>query len=147
MILYIVLFPLIGAIINGLLFATPLKRIVFGNNTEAWEKKAVGFIGCFAVFLSAVVSTILFFRLLGMAPADRLILQDVFTWIHSGDLNVKFSFLFDSLAAVMSLVITWVGFLIHIYSVGYMHNDRSFARYFTFLNLFIFFHDGPCSRG
>jgi len=139
MILYIVLFPLIGAIINGLLFATPLKRIVFGNNTEAWEKKAVGFIGCFAVFLSAVVSTILFFRLLGMAPADRLILQDVFTWIHSGDLNVKFSFLFDSLAAVMSLVITWVGFLIHIYSVGYMHNDRSFARYFTFLNLFIFF--------
>ncbi len=139
MISYIVLFPLIGALINGLLFATPLKKIIFGNNTESWEKKAVGFIGCFAVLLSAIISTVLFFRLLGMAPADRLLIQDVYTWIPSGDLNVKFSFLFDSLAAVMSLVITWVGFLIHIYSVGYMNHDRSYARYFTFLNLFVFF--------
>ena len=139
MILYIVLFPLLGALINGLLFATPLKKIIFGDNTESWEKKAVGFIGCFSVLLSAIVSTVLFFKLLGLAPADRLFVQDVFTWIPSGDLNVKFSFLFDSLAAVMSLVITWVGFLIHIYSVGYMHHDSSYARYFTFLNLFVFF--------
>ena len=139
MISLIVLFPLIGAIINGLLFATPLKNIIFGNNTESWEKKAVGFIGCFAVLLSAIVSTVLFFRLLGVAPAERLIVQDVFTWIQSGELNVKFSFLFDSLAAVMSLVITWVGFLIHVYSVGYMKHDSSYARYFAFLNLFIFF--------
>jgi len=139
MILYIVLFPLLGAIINGLLFATPLKKIIFGNDTESWEKKAVGFIGCFAVFLSAIVSTILFFRLLGLAPAERLFIQDVYTWIPSGELNVKFSFLFDSLAAVMSLVITWVGFLIHVYSVGYMKHDNSYARYFTFLNLFVFF--------
>jgi len=139
MISYIVLFPLIGAIINGLLFATPLKKIIFGNNTESWEKKAVGFIGCFAVLLSAIVSTILFFRLLGLAPADRLFIQDVYTWIPSGELDVKFSFLFDSLAAVMSLVITWVGFLIHVYSVGYMKHDKSYARYFTYLNLFVFF--------
>ncbi len=139
MILYIVLFPLIGALINGLLFATPLKKIIFGNKTESWEKKAVGFIGCFAVLLSAILSTVLFFRLLGLAPDERLFVQDVYTWIPSGELNVKFSFLFDSLAAVMSLVITWVGFLIHIYSVGYMKHDNSYARYFTFLNLFVFF--------
>ena len=139
MILYIVLFPLIGALINGLLFATPLKKIIFGNNTKSWEKKAVGFIGCFAVLLSAILSTVLFFRLLGLAPDERLFVQDVYTWIPSGELNVKFSFLFDSLAAVMSLVITWVGFLIHIYSVGYMKHDNSYARYFTFLNLFVFF--------
>ena len=115
MIFYIVLFPLLGALINGLLFATPLKKIIFGENTESWEKKAVGIIGCLAVFLSAVVSTILFFRLLGVPPDQRLIVEEVFTWIPSGDLNVKFSFLFDTLAAVMSLVITWVGFLIHLY--------------------------------
>ena len=62
MISYIVLFPLIGALINGLLFATPLKKILFGENTESWEKKAVGFIGCLAVLLSAIVSTVLFFN-------------------------------------------------------------------------------------
>ncbi|MGI9533435.1 MAG: NADH-quinone oxidoreductase subunit L [Thermodesulfobacteriota bacterium] len=139
MLLLIVLFPLIGAAINGLLFATPLKNILFKEKDEDWEKKAVGIIGCAAVFLSAVFSTILFFRLLGMDPADRLIVEEIFIWIPSGELNVEFSFLFDSLAAVMSLVVTWVGFLIHLYSVGYMNHDKSYARYFSFLNLFIFF--------
>ena len=139
MLLLTVLFPLVGASVNGLLFATPLKNILFKNRGEQWEKNAVGIIGCTTVFLSAVFSTILFFRLIGLDPGQRLIVEDVFTWIPSGDLNVKFSLLFDSLAAVMALVVTWVGFLIHVYSVGYMKHDNSYARYFCFLNLFIFF--------
>ena len=57
----------------------------------------------------------------------------------SGTLNVSFEFLFDSLSAVMALVVTWVGFLIHVYSIGYMHHDRCYARYFTYLNIFVFF--------
>ena len=139
MLFFIVLFPLIGAAINGLIFATPLKDILFKDKDEKWEKNAIGIIGCSAVFLSAIFSTIMFFRLLGFEPAERLIVEEIFTWIPSGELNVKFSFLFDSLAAVMALVVTWVGFLIHVYSVGYMQHDGSYARYFCFLNLFIFF--------
>ena len=139
MLLFIVLFPLIGATVNGLLFATPIKDVLFKNKDDKWQKNAVGIVGCASVFLSAVLSTVLFFRLLGLDPADRLIVEEIFTWIPSGELNVKFSFLFDSLAAVMALVVTWVGFLIHVYSVGYMQHDSSYARYFCFLNLFIFF--------
>jgi NADH-quinone oxidoreductase subunit L len=60
-------------------------------------------------------------------------------WIHIGTLNVDFSFAFDQLSLVMLLVITGVGFLIHIYSAGYMALEESYARYFAYLNLFLFF--------
>ncbi len=139
MLLTVVILPLIGAALNGLLFATPLKDVLFKNEDEKWRKGAVGTIGCTVVFLSAVLSTVLFFDLLDMEPEQRQIISDVFVWISSGELNVRFSLLFDSLASVMVLVVTWVGFLIHLYSVGYMQHDDSFARYFCLLNLFIFF--------
>lgn len=139
MLLTVVILPLIGAALNGLLFATPLKDVLFKNEDEQWRKSAVGIIGCTVVFLSAVLSTVLFFNLLDMEPEQRQIINDVFVWISSGELNVRFSLLFDSLAAVMALVVTWVGFLIHLYSVGYMQHDGSYARYFCLLNLFIFF--------
>ncbi len=139
MLLFIVLFPLIGAVVNGLLFATPLKDVLFRNKNEKWEKDAVGTIACTVVFLSAICSTVLFFKILGMEAGQGPIVEDVFAWISSGSLNIRFSLLFDSLSAVMALIITWVGFLIHIYSVGYMKHDGSYARYFCFLNLFIFF--------
>ena len=60
-------------------------------------------------------------------------------WINAGSLHIDFSFVLDQLSLVMLLVVTGVGFLIHIYSVGYMHEDEGYARYFSYLNLFMFF--------
>ena len=60
-------------------------------------------------------------------------------WIYAGNLHIDFSFVLDQLSLVMLLVVTGVGFLIHIYSVGYMHDDEGYARYFSYLNLFLFF--------
>ncbi len=60
-------------------------------------------------------------------------------WINAGTLHIDFSFVLDQLALVMLLVITGVGFLIHIYSVGYMHDDEGYWRYFSYMNLFMFF--------
>ncbi len=60
-------------------------------------------------------------------------------WLAIGALHIDFSFVLDQLSLVMLLVVTGVGFLIHIYSVGYMHDEEGYARYFSYLNLFLFF--------
>ena len=101
---------------------------------------AVVAVACASVLISALLSTRLFLDLLAQDPSGGApVSVELFTWIASGSLGVSFGFLFDSLSAVMALVVTWVGFLIHVYSVGYMRGDPCFARYFAFLNLFIFF--------
>ncbi|MCH8871654.1 NADH-quinone oxidoreductase subunit L, partial [candidate division KSB1 bacterium] len=64
--------------------------------------------------------------------------RTIYTWIQTGYFQVDISFLIDPLSLVMLLVVTGVGLLIHVYSIGYMHGDRSFARYFAYLNLFTF---------
>ena len=64
---------------------------------------------------------------------------EYFTFIEVGTLRIPFEFLLDPLSAMMLMVITGVGFLIHLYSISYMSHDESFARYFAYLNLFIFF--------
>jgi len=124
--LYLIpLFPLIGFLINGLF----LGRL---------SKKFVSFIACGAVGLSFFYSAHLFFELLSL-PADARIIEEIlFVWIPSGQFNVNIGFLLDPLSIVMVLVVTGVSFLIHIYSIGYMHDDPGYARYFTYLNLFVF---------
>lgn len=67
---------------------------------------------------------------------ERIVL---FNWISAGELNIDFSFLIDQLSAIMLLVVTGVGFLIHIYSIGYMHHEPDHSRFFSYLNLFVFF--------
>jgi NADH-quinone oxidoreductase subunit L len=67
------------------------------------------------------------------------IVENFGRWIHVGGLHIDFSFVLDQLSLVMLLVVTGVGFLIHIYSVGYMHDEEGYARYFSYLNLFLFF--------
>ena len=119
------LFPLIGFLINGLL----LGRL---------PRPVISFIGCVSVGLSLMLSLLLFFELKGMPPEMRLIEQTLFSWIPAGSLHVNIGFLLDPLSAVMILVVSGVGFLIHVYSVGYMHNDPGYGRYFTYLNLFTF---------
>ncbi|UCG62815.1 MAG: NADH-quinone oxidoreductase subunit L [Candidatus Zixiibacteriota bacterium] len=119
------LFPLIGFITNGLL----IGRL---------PKPVISFVGCSTVFLSFALSVMVFFELKAMPAGLRVIEQVLFTWIPSGSFHVNIGLLLDPLSAVMILVVSGVGFLIHVYSVGYMHNDPGYGRYFTYLNLFTF---------
>ncbi|RKX23068.1 MAG: NADH-quinone oxidoreductase subunit L, partial [Candidatus Zixiibacteriota bacterium] len=119
------LFPLIGFLINGLLIGR-LPRPV------------ISFIGCGSVALSLITSIMLFFDLKALAPDARVIEQTLFPWISSGEFHANVAFLLDPLSAVMILVVSGVGFLIHIYSIGYMAHDNGYGRYFAFLNLFAF---------
>ncbi|MFH2037743.1 MAG: NADH-quinone oxidoreductase subunit L [Candidatus Zixiibacteriota bacterium] len=124
--LYLIpVFPLIGFIINGLLIGRLSKR-------------SVSLIGCGSVLLSFVVGLKYFFVLLDTPESARYIEEILFTWIPSGSFNVNIAFLYDPLSAIMVLVVSGVGLLIHVYSVGYMHDDPGYARYFTYLNLFVF---------
>lgn len=118
------LLPLIGFVINGL-----------GRNILS--KSAAGLIGSGVVFAAFVMSVIAFFELQGGSQKEYSIL--LFDWISAGSLNIPLSFLYDPLSAIMLLIITGVGFLIHMYSVGYMHDDGGFAKFFSYLNLFVFF--------
>ena len=121
----VLLFPLIGVVVNGLF----LGRL---------PKMLVSIIGCGTVGLSFITSVLLFLDLTKLDPEARVLQQTLFTWIPSGSFQVNFAFLVDPLSAVMILVVTGVGFLIHVYSVGYMSHDPGYARYFTYLNLFTF---------
>ncbi len=73
-------------------------------------------------------------------PNPALVVQaDYFQWLRAGSFELNFGFLVDRLSVIMLLVITGVGFLIHVYSIGYMHDEEDYARYFAYLNLFVFF--------
>jgi NADH-quinone oxidoreductase subunit L len=102
-------------------------------------KGAVGFIACAAIGLSFAVSLLLLNALLQLPPAQRSAEWILYTWIHSGDFQANIGFLVDPLSLVMMMVVSGVSFVIHIYSHGYMHDDPDYPRYFTYLNLFVFF--------
>ena len=124
--LYLIpLLPLIGFLINGLL----IGRL---------PKPVISFVGCASLGGSLIIALLSFFELKGLPVEARVIEQVLFAWIPSGSFHVDIAFLLDPLSAVMILVVTGVGFLIHVYSVGYMHHDEGYGRYFAYLNLFTF---------
>ena len=118
--------PLVGFLINGL----------FGKWLKGSEKLSGG-IGALAVFVSLICSIAAF---ISVKNGDLLDGQagHVYSWIAGGALEVNIGFHVDALTTVMLLVITGVGFLIHVYSIGYMHGDEGYTRYFAYLNLFVF---------
>ena len=118
-------FPAIGFLINGF----------FGRR---YSKKIVGLVACSALGLSFLTSILIFFDLLGRAPSERLFEKVIFDWIVSGNFHTVVGYQIDPLSILMALVVTGVSFFIHIYSMGYMHDDPGFPRYFTYLNLFVF---------
>ncbi len=122
---FIPLFPLIGFLIVGL-FGKYLKN-----------EGLIGGIASAAVGLSLVFSFLIFFSMVGNPP-DTPYIVPVYSWIEAGLFSVDISYQVDQLSILFSLVVTGVGFLIHVYSIGYMKGDRSFARFFAYLNLFIF---------
>ncbi|MFN4813633.1 MAG: NADH-quinone oxidoreductase subunit L [Bacteroidota bacterium] len=119
------LFPLLGFIITGL----------FGKSLS---KSAAGIIASGAILLSFVVSLLLFFHL-NNAGHDVSHSVKLFDWISAGKFNADLALLIDPLSSVFLLIITGVGFLIHVYSTGYMHDDDGHNKFFSYLNLFVFF--------
>ncbi len=97
-----------------------------------------GWLATAVVGAAFIVTLIVFAGLLGEDGEHRLFEQDLFSWIPVGDLQVEFGFLVDPLSVTMALFITGVGTLIHLYSIGYMHGDAGYHRYFVYLNLFVF---------
>jgi NADH-quinone oxidoreductase subunit L len=119
--------PLAGFILNGL----------FGR---LLGKRGVTLIGPGVVGAAFAVSVAIFATLARLPVEIRVFRQTVYSWIATGDFAATIGFVADPLSVTMMLVVTGVGFLIHLYSVGYMHGEdaRGFARYFAYLNLFTF---------
>jgi len=124
MLIWIPLLPLLGAIVNGL----------FGRH---FPRRLVSFIGCSTVGVAFVLGLWASYRVFASAGQERLI-QEVYSWIVVGGLDISVTFVLDALSVVMVLVVAGVSFLIHIYSTGYMHDDPGNARYFAYMNLFVF---------
>ena len=117
------LLPLIGFAIIGL-----------GN--KKLPKVLVGLIGCGTILGSFLIVLSLLTGIINGSIGSATI--SYFDWINAGSLNLEMSFLIDPLSVMMMTIITGVGFLIHLYSAGYMSHDEGFARYFAYLNLFVF---------
>jgi NADH-quinone oxidoreductase subunit L len=128
MLALIPLFPLLGFVIN----ACVGRRL---------PKAVSGWLASLVMLASFAVSVMVVWLLAGLPADQRTIEQSLYTWIASDDFNIAFAFRVDTLAAVMILVVTGIGSLIHIYSTAYMHDevDSEYARYFSYLNLFAAF--------
>ena len=126
LITYSVLLPLIGFLING----------IFGK--KIGSEKMCGIIGSGTVGLSFILGIIILIGMLQAPPESRNYVVTLFQWIASGSFTVDAAYQVDQLSIVMMLVVTGVGFLIHVYAIGYMHGDPGFWRFFAYMNLFIF---------
>jgi len=135
------LVPLVGVLINGL----------FGR--RFLNERLIGVIACCAIFISLLIAVGAVWELAQLAPDLRHHEIVLFDWIPGGLVklgpdsvagdsamfNIEFGFLLDPLSAVMILVVTGVGFLIHVYATGYMHGDKGYFRFFAYMNLFAAF--------
>jgi len=118
------LFPLLGFLINGLL-------------RKSLTKSLIGIIGSGAILASFIVSIMLFLQ---VKANGAMPIYPLFTFIDTGTFHIDFAFQIDQLSSIFLLIITGVGFLIHVYSTSYMHEEETkhFGRYFAYLNLFVF---------
>ena len=122
----LLLSPFIGFLINA------FRRKSKGHRTS-------GAIATSALFISFVCCILVFLRLLAKDPDQRQIVANYFNWMSIGDFHINASFLVDQVSVIMGLVITGVGTLIHLFSIGYMSEDKRPSQYFAYLNLFIFY--------
>jgi NADH-quinone oxidoreductase subunit L len=116
--------PFVGFLLNGL----------FG------KRAGKGFVSAVALAASlgaAVLGTVAVFEYIGHYHHGERHLNVVYEWFNSGGIGADIAFQLDPLSIVMLMVVTWIGFLIHLYSVGYMHHEEGYWRYFAYLNLFL----------
>jgi NADH-quinone oxidoreductase subunit L len=128
MLLLMPLLPFLGFLLNA-------------GGGRRLTKRTAGAIACSAILGSFAVSALAVRQLVALPPESRAMTERVFDWISSGEFSASFALRLDPLSAVMVLVVTLIGSLIHIYSIAYMHEERDseFARYFSYLNLFAAF--------
>ncbi|MFP4083137.1 MAG: NADH-quinone oxidoreductase subunit L [Candidatus Aminicenantes bacterium] len=119
-------------------FVPALSTFILAVFGKVLPKKYVSFQACLAVLTSFVIAVISFLGLLKISHTHYPLVKTLFSWIHSGSFQANLSLQLDPLSAVMALVVSGVGFIIHLYSVGYMADDEGYTRYFTYLNLFTF---------
>ncbi len=122
----VLLLPLLGFLIIG-----SLRLFNAHEHTEA-----ISWIGCGSIALAFICAAISFGTLINSLTQAHD--TTLWNWVVSGHLSINFGLRLDALSSIMLLVITGVGFLIHVYSVGYMHDDPGYWRFFSFLNFFIF---------
>ena len=123
--LYLIpLLPIAGFVVNALVG----RRL---------GEPASGYLATLAVVGSFAATVAVFLELLGRPESERTITKTLFEWIPVGDFSVDIGFLADPLSIGMALFITGIGALIHLYSIGYMHGDSDFSRFFVYLNLFV----------
>jgi NADH-quinone oxidoreductase subunit L len=124
---YVIGLPLLGFLVNGLL----------GLSSPAWrnQKTLIGTIATLSVFIPFLITVLLFSSLTVDGPAS---VYTLFTWIQAGTFTSDIAWRVDQLSLIMSLVVTGVGTLIHLYSMGYMKEDEGYWKFFAYLNLFIF---------
>ena len=112
-----------------------LLLVVFGRRLG---EPVAGWVATGAMAGSFVSAVLVFIGLSDRGHEDRRFVQTLFEWVPAGDFQVDVGFLVDPLSVTMTLFITGVGALIHLYSVGYMHGDENFSKFFIYLNLFAF---------
>ena len=122
-------------LIPALPLAGFLLLLVFGRRLG---EPAAGWIATGACFGSFAAAILVFGALVAEDHHHRSHVYNLFDWLHVGGLDVKVGFLVDPLSMTMALFVTGIGTLIHLYSVGYMHGDPKFSKYFVYLNLFVF---------
>ena len=126
----IVFAPLVGAAINWLVG----RRL----RSEAF----IGTVACASIGVSTVIAFVIAFTDIGHAGhvlhADAPVFSHLWTWMQVGDFRADFGFAMDRLSGIYTLFVTFVGLLIHVFATGYMHGDKSFYRFFAYLNLFMF---------
>lgn len=117
-------FPFLGALILAL----------FGGRIN---KSLIGIIGSGTIGISALITLIIAISYISSPPPDDSYTQILWTWFNVADLQPKIAFYLDSMTVVFMFVITFVGFLIHVYSIEYMHDEEGFSRFFSYMNLFV----------
>ncbi|MBT4421935.1 MAG: NADH-quinone oxidoreductase subunit L, partial [Candidatus Thioglobus sp.] len=121
--LIIALAPLVGAIFAGF-FGSLLGRMATNVVTIA------------GVLISTVLSLYVFNH--HVLEAGEVFNQNLYTWMQIGELNVSVGFLIDNLTAVMLVVVSFVSLMVHIYTIGYMHDDAGYTKFFSYISLFTF---------
>jgi NADH-quinone oxidoreductase subunit L len=122
-------------IIPALPLAAVALNLLFGDTLG---KKGTAWLACGSVGLAFLAAVRAVATLAGHPVEERQIVETAWTWMQVGDFRADVAFLLDPLSSIMVLVVTGVGFLIHVYSTGYMAEDPSFRRFFLYLNLFMF---------
>ena len=127
MLIWIILAPLLGALINGFLYFYHIKK-------HKVSEIYFSLIGTLTPLISFLITLCLFLK---MKEENIIFKQYIFTWLNVDKLNIEMTLLGDNLSIFMSMFVTFVGWLIHIYAIGYMKGDNRFGKFFAYFNLFL----------